>query len=159
MIKSIFLKHKSKKGQTNEDHGTYTNAHSIGILYNANEFTEVFINELTDQFKGEGKDVSKLGFVDKRTDLKLFFSKKDISGTGKIKKDIVSFFINNKFDFLISLDTIGDINYCYVLAQSKAICKIGLEAKAHSQLLQLSLKPENDLERSAMNVIKYLKMI
>lgn len=159
MLKSLFLNHKSKGKSPRKEHCTYVEAENIGILYNADEFDNDVIEELIDSVEGDGKSSAKLGFVDKPTEERLLFSKKDISSTGTIKKDQVGFFTVQSFDFLISLNTSENINYKYILSICNAACKIGLETEAYSQLLQMSLKPDADKLISTRNIIKYLKKI
>lgn len=159
MIKSIFLNHKSKSKGVSKDHCTYLESVSIGLLYNAEEFENEAVEGLIDTLEGDGKSVAKLGFVEKPTEQRFLFSKKDISGTGAIKKDSIQFFANQAFDFLISLDTTENINYKYILAISKATCKIGFETESYSDLLQMSLKPDEQQLIAVRNMVKYLKMI
>ncbi len=159
MIKNIFLKHKGKPTTASKEHCTFAEARNIGILYNAAEFNTTIVSELEDQLKANGKDVAKAGFSDKPTEDPLLFDKKAISGTGTIKKDHLSFFINQPFDFLISLDTSGNMNFKYVLALSKATCKIGFETEQYYDLLQMSLKLEGSKTQAVENLMKYLKMI
>jgi len=163
MIKSIFLNKKVKGKTAQKEHGTYADASSIGILYNADEFEEVIINELIGIFERDQKTIGRLGFVEKPEDPNsldhFLFCKKDISGTGAIKKESISFFANQSFDFLLSLDVSENINYKYVLASSKANCKVGLETESYSGLLLLAVKPELEKMASAQTLVKYLKMI
>ena len=163
MIKSIFLNHKAKARTAQKAHCTYEEASSIGILYNAEEFDTSIISELSDVFKSDQKTVGKLGYIDKPEDPEavenFIFTKKDISGTGTIKKDSISFFMNQSFDFLVSLDTSQNINYKYILATSKANCKVGLETDSYGDLLLMAIKPEEQKSASAKSLIKYLKMI
>ncbi len=159
MIKNIFLKHKGKPTTASKEHCTYLEASNIGILYNAIEFDRSIIQNLEERLKGDGKEVAKAGFTDKPSEDQLLFDKKDISGTGTIKKDRLSFFINQAYDFLISLDTSENMNFKYVLALSKANCKIGFETEAYYDLLQMSLKVDNDKNQAVENLVRYLKMI
>lgn len=159
MIKNIFLNHKGKPTIASKEHCTYKEAASIGILYNADEFKTDAIQKLEELIKGDGKNVARMGYVDKPSEDTLFFHKKDITGTGNIRKDNLSFFINQTFDFLISLDTSGNINYKYVLAISKAICKVGFETEQYYDLLQLSLKMDDSQPKAIANMVRYLKMI
>ena len=159
MIKNIFLDHKGKPTIASKEHCTYKKAANIGILYNADEFNTGAIQKLEELIKGDGKNVARMGYVDKPSEGTLFFHKKDITGTGNIKKDNLSFFINQTFDFLISLDTSGNINYKYVLAISKAICKVGFETDQYYDLLQLSLKMDESQPKAIANMVRYLKMI
>ena len=159
MIKNIFLNHKGKPTIADKEHCTYAEARNIGILYNADEFNAEVINKLEELLKGDGKEVARIGYADKPADDQLIFHKKDISGTGTIKKDNLEFFINQTFDFLISLDTSENINYKYVLALSKATCKIGFETEQYYDLLQLSLKMDDTTAKAVTNMVRYLKMI
>ncbi|MEM0940326.1 MAG: hypothetical protein AAF600_13965 [Bacteroidota bacterium] len=163
MIKELFLYHRSKSNPTLGNHSTYEKAQSIGVLYNADEFQDSLISNLIEVLKKDGKIVMKLGFVvkpnDPKTSKNFIFTGKDISSIGSIKKNNISSFANQSFDFLISLNTFGNINYKYVLAICKAICKVGLEAKAYQDLLLMSLRLSAKKENPAINLIKYLRKI
>ncbi len=161
MIKTALLNRKCRKLsklQKNENH-SYRSASSIGILYNSEEFEKGLIDELTDSINGDGKETSSMAFTPKETDDRSSFCKKDISISGELKKEPIGFFTNRPFDFLISLDTSGDINYKYVLALSKAICKIGINADPLKDLLVLSIKKSEDKSQNIQDIIKYLKMV
>ncbi|MEQ9467874.1 MAG: hypothetical protein RLN88_10720 [Ekhidna sp.] len=159
MIKNIFLNHKGKPTLAGKEHCSYAESSSIGILYNSNEFSSETINKLEELIKNDGKSVAKIGYADKPSEDVLIFHKKDISGTGTIRKDNLSFFINQTFDFLISLDTSENINYKYVLALSKATCKVGFETEQYYDLLQLALKMDESKPKAVANMVRYLKMI
>lgn len=163
MIKKIFLSYKSKPSQKSKSHGTYKQAKRIGLLYHADQYAPDELSLITDELLNDDKEVEKLGFTESeitKGDInQTYFGKKDISKTGKIDHRFVQSFINQPFDFLISLDTSENINYRYILASCKASCKIGLEAKSYLGHLQLSVKPSKDRVRSIMDVLKYLKMI
>lgn len=164
MIKGIFINSRIKKNQTPGNHETYANAERIGILYNADEFSEATVQEVQLLLEEDRKFVSKLGFTSiipkEPTSLKEFeFTRKDISVTGSIKKESVAKFIEKPFDFLLSLDTSTNINIKHVLASSKAICKIGFQAEDYQNLLLMSLKLTNDKPKSVKDLISYLKKI
>ncbi|SNS69612.1 hypothetical protein SAMN05421640_0890 [Ekhidna lutea] len=159
MIKTLFLKYKGKPTIAEKEHCTYAEASNIGILYNSNEFGSETINKLEELLKNDGKNVAKIGFAEKPSENALIFNRKDISGTGNIKKDNLNFFINQSFDFLISLDTSENLNYKYVLAISKAICKVGFETEQYYDLLQLSLRMDDSKPKAVTNMVRYLKMI
>ena len=159
MIKNLFLNHKGKPTIASKEHCTYSEASNIGILYNADEFNSEAVIKLEDLLKNDGKEVAKIGYADKPSENPLIFHKKDISSTGTIKKDNLSFFINQSFDFLISLDTSENINFKYVLALSKATCKVGFETDQYYELLQLSLKMDDSKPKAVSNIVRYLKMI
>ncbi|WP_420578480.1 DUF6913 domain-containing protein [Ekhidna sp.] len=159
MIKTLFLKHKGKPTIADKEHCTYAESSNIGILYNSLEFTSESVSKLEELLKNDGKEIAKMGFADKPSENKLMFSKKDISSTGTVKKDQLDFFIKQPFDFLISLDTSENRNYKYVLALSKATCKVGFETEQYYDLLQLSLKMDESKPKAVANIVRYLKMI
>ncbi|MEO1253494.1 MAG: hypothetical protein AAFY41_01230 [Bacteroidota bacterium] len=159
MIKNIFLKHRGKPTTSSKEHCQYKDAKSIGILYDAAEFNSLTIHELENNLKSDGKDVAKVGFQDKPSEDPLIFDKKAISGTGSIKDNHLTFFINQPFDFLITLDISENVNLKYVLAISKATCKVGFETEQYVDLLQMSLKMESDKKQAVQSLLKYLKMI
>ncbi|MDE0471618.1 MAG: hypothetical protein OXH57_06725 [Ekhidna sp.] len=163
MIKSIFLNHRVKSNRRATEHCTYKEAQTIGILYNADEFNRRILSKLITTFNEDGKTVAKLGYTDKlgmtenRADF--IFTKKDISNTGVIKNDHISFFIRQTFDFLISLDSSQNINYKYILAGSSASCKVGLQTKSYKDLLLMSIKQDKQRVEAALSLVRYLKMI
>lgn len=159
MIKNLFLKHKGKPAVADKEHCTYAESSRIGVLYNITEFKPESIEKLEELFKNDGKEIAKMGFSDKPTDDKLAFCKKDISSTGIVKSHNLDFFIKQPFDFLLSLDTTENPNYKYVLALSKAVCKVGFETEQYKDLLQLSLKMDESKPKAVANIVRYLKMI
>jgi len=164
MIKSIFINNRIKKSKSAGDHGSYTKSERIGILYNADEFGPAAIYEVQMILERDKKFVSKLGFSSVNTkelssSSEVDFTKKDISSTGSIKNDIITKFIEKPFDFLISLDTSEDINYKYVLASSKAACKVGFQTDAYQNILMMFMKLSKDKSKSVNDLISYLKKI
>lgn len=153
------MKHKAKQNKVSKEHGTYQAASTIGILYNMDEFGTEAIHELATLLKTDGKNVALQGYTNQHTEEPMSFSKKDISNTGTIKKDSLAFFVKQPFDFLLSLDTTENVNYRYILALSKAICKIGFETEHYYDVLQLSLKVDENQSNSIANMVRYLKMI
>jgi hypothetical protein len=160
MLKKLFLRHKSRpKNEAQVAHCTYVDSKSIGILYNRDEYSKEIIEDLSDNLKGDDKEVSLLGFESKPQENSPYFSKKDISNTGVFKKESVQFFVNQSFDFLISLDSSENMNYRFVLALCKSRCKVGIESEEYYELLDMALKKSNTPLESMKSVVKYLKMI
>jgi len=159
MIKNLFLKHKGKPFDAKKEHCTYAESSSIGILYHEGAFGSDQVMKLADLLQKDGKQVSQMGFCDKPTTENNHFHKKDISLVGTIKKPSLATFVEQPFDFLISLDITGNPNYRYILALCKASCKVGLETEKTSDLLQLSIKMDETIAKSITNLVRYLKMI
>ncbi|MEM9338984.1 MAG: hypothetical protein AAGA66_09670 [Bacteroidota bacterium] len=162
MIKNTLLNQKCKRvaKRRTQEHSSYVSATHIGILYNKDEFeTNLVRSVLEENLKDDGKNISMLAFQQKETDVPYSFSKKNITISGDLDKDSANYFIKQSFDFLITLDTSGDIHFKYVLAMSKAVCKIGIYSKAYSDLLLMTLKPSKNPTESIEDLIKYLKMI
>jgi len=161
MIKSALLNRKCKrlsKLERNENL-SYRNSNSIGILYNSQEFEKELIDELSDSFTGDGKEITSMAFTANESEDRFSFCKKDVSISGELKKAPIGFFTNRIFDFLISLDTSGDINFKYVLALSKATCKIGINSDPLNDFLVFSIKRSEDKSQNIQDIIKYLKMM
>lgn len=161
MIKAALLNRKCNKLSKVQpsENPTYRNATSIGILFNSNEYHRELIDELTDSFAGDGKETAYLAFVNKESDDRFSFCKKDVSISGELKKEQVGFFTNRVFDFLICLDTSGDINFKYVMAISKATCKVGVNTEKLNDLLVMSFKSTEDKSQDIQDIIRYLKKI
>ncbi len=161
MIKNTLLNQKCKRlaKRRSQEHSSYVSASAIGILYNKDEFDTDLVSGVFENLKDDGKRISMLAFQQKETDVPYSFSKNNITISGDLDKDSVNYFIKQSFDFLITLDTSGDIHFKYVLAMSKAVCKIGIYSKAYSDLLLMTLKPSKNPKESIEDLIKYLKMI
>lgn len=159
MLKKLFLRYKSKTQNTPVEHCTYQEASSVGILFNSDEYPKGVIDELTELLHGDGKQVGALGFEQKPDENSSFFSRKDISIIGEFKNETVKLFVNNPFDFLVSLDSAENMNYRFVLALCKSKCKVGIESQAYYELLHMALKQSATPEESMRSVVKYLKMI
>ncbi len=161
MLRDFLLNRKCKalSKRRISGHSTYSASRNIGILFNATEFDVGLIKGIWREMQKEGKKVSLLALSQQESNDNLRFCKKDISGTGAIRKGAIDTFSSQPFDFLISLDTSSDINFKYVLALSKASCKVGLSTRAYRNLLEMSVKPEQYPAMSVKTLMKYLKMI
>lgn len=161
MIKRTLLKWKCKNLARTQpsEHVGYTHATRIGILYNAIEFSHRLISEFIKIMGRHGKDVTGLAFTDVESQKLSTFNRKDISIFGKLKKETMQDFVYQNFDFLIALDRSGDPHFKYMLALSKAHCKVGIDHHAYRNLLMMFVKPSNSPREELANVIKYLKMM
>ena len=163
MIKSIFINNRIKKKQKHQEHETYEKAERIGILFNADEFGTETVSDVQAALEQDRKFVSKLGYttvIQKASEEEEgAFTRKDISPTGVFKKSSVSKFVEKPFDFLISLDTSADINFKYVLASSKALCKVGFQTDEYQSLLMMYMKLSENKSKSVKDLISYLKKI
>lgn len=161
MIKNAVLNRKCRKLAKiqSSDHSTYLEASNIGIFYNSSEFKSELIDSLADSLAGDGKGVAKLSFVEKENGAPFSFCKKDISISGSLNKESIERFTKQQFDFLISLDTSGDINCKYIVALSKATCKVGMSSDAYKHLLVMTIKRSGNQAQDVQDLLKYLRMI
>lgn len=162
MIKRIFLYFKTRKNVPHQAHGTYQDAATVGVLYNADEFDKNVITQVIATLQKDNKKVSQLGFHKKwkeTNESKSLFSRRHISATGEIKSEKIRAFTHQHFDFLVSLDTSENQNFRYVLHQSKAKCKVGIEAPTYRNILLMSLSTESENMPPVENLVRYLKMI
>ncbi|MEM6641998.1 MAG: hypothetical protein AAF616_03380 [Bacteroidota bacterium] len=162
-MKSIFLHYKSKAKSKEPEHKSFEQSKKIKILFNAEEFDQELVSELTQSLVADKKEVSLMGYhpvkdvVVKK--LSSYFSRRDISVFGRLKSDQLADFIQASADFLIALDTSGNINFKYVLALSEASCKIGFENQDYNHLLLMTMHLTKNKSESVRQLVTYLKKI
>lgn len=87
------------------------------------------------------------------------FNSKDVGITGKVKNQYVQYFINNKFDLLISYYNKEILSLFLVTALSKAIFKVGF-AGLDIRLNQFTIYSDlNDYQIFVKELFKYLKIL
>jgi len=109
----------------------YQDAYEIGLLfYIKNETQYDAMNDFYRSLRAEGKKVEALTFFTLKNDSPYnfpyhFITEEDIGWDGKIKSEKAHSFIEKPFDYLytVSLDTM--LLFDYILAKSKARCRIG----------------------------------
>ena len=168
-IKSNFGKRKLKKLladlNRNVEVSNFTNAHSVGIIYNIkNPDYQVFINKYVDYLREEigFKTITTLGYNQKKGHphfLKIgikykFFSKNELDWRNFPKGVEVENFCNEKFDILIDLTRNFAVPLRYVLVKSKAKLKIGRYSEENEKYYDFMVDVSEDT-----SVSEYIKQV
>jgi phosphoribulokinase len=181
-VKKITIKLRAKLGNIKlrrellthrGEHNTvnFEEAKKIGILYDATEVHDYeFIRNYVKTLRSAThKDVLALGYVDKKTlphgqfaqyglD---FFTRKQLNFHLFPSNPIVTNFINEKFDILISFANTQNITFNYIVAMSKAKFRVGRFDKKSTAIfdLMLNVKKDISLKEFSEEVESFLKKI
>jgi hypothetical protein len=149
---------------------SYSNAGSIGILYNATADKDYeLIKEYVKSMRAQSKDVIALGYFDKQElpsmrFMKLgldFFTRKALNWKLKPSNPIVNNFIQRNFDILICLNIDQNIPLRYISALAKARFKVGKYESGIPPIYDLQIKVEEPVTLRQMieQVNHYLNLI
>lgn len=152
---------KSKAIQRNTK--PYSQAKNIGIIFSLDNPTKLdLLKPFLKKLKADKKKVQVLCFKEKRdknTSLNFeSFTQKNISFWGAITSDNVHKFVLEDFDYLINIDLVPDAFVSYILAKSKALCRIGNFAEQKDPLFEMMIKlGENEgLQRLLDEMFHYI---
>ncbi|MFA0964742.1 hypothetical protein AB9P05_23240 [Roseivirga sp. BDSF3-8] len=146
---------------------SYSDAQSVGIVFTVkgmerHNAVKQFISEL----KEDGKKVEVMTFLPESTEnhefLFDYFTKKDISITGRVKSQELKDFMDKPFDFLICVDPDPNEYLLFLLAGSPAACRVGRYTENQQPYFELMTAAEEtpsaaDFMRQLINLIKNLK--
>ncbi|MCU0393239.1 MAG: hypothetical protein MUE81_19170 [Thermoflexibacter sp.] len=173
-LKEFFLKWKIKqalvaqKGMSQRQTPNYDEAKSIGILlYTQNINMTKSIQKLLHTFEKDGKKVTVLAyFPDKENHLEFNFqhfvlTEQEITNWGEIKSEIVETFIHQPFDYLYCISKESSLVFKYILAKSKAKCRVGKYEKSEAAFFELmiDLKTEQDIDFFVQQALHYTQSI
>ncbi len=174
MLGSVFLPYHIKKyckRKVQRFTRSFDAADTIGLICSYQTLIKGHqVHDLIDKLKKQDKSVKILVFYDnilpiRYTSSKILsgstssFSKRDLSFLGFWSKGPVKTFVSNKFDFLINLDSVSNKFIDSVLAESKALCRVG-PYTAGSGFLELMVKTErNDPKQYIDDTLKLLGAI
>lgn len=110
---------------------SFEQAKEIGLLINLTEEADTAeINNFVAYLKKQNKSVNVLVFAAQNHtnpfDFRFHaFTNKDINTWGQIKSEFVTEFIEKKYDYLITLNRAEILPFYYLMAKSKALCRVG----------------------------------
>ncbi len=145
-------------------------AKTVGILYNASEKADFeTVRAFVKKLLSEKKEVTSLGFVDKKelaenqfSKLGLdFFSRKDLSFYMIPKNILVNNFSKGDFDILINLNVENCFPLQYISGISKAKFRVGRYDPANTHFYDLMIKTteHESLQHFIEQVDHYLTLI
>lgn len=163
------LKSRVKNKYRNPQFLNYSNANTVGIIFNAThqdtyEITRKYIKALNER----NLTVKALGFVDSKEVLDFyqksiyfeFFSRKNLNWYSKPNNPNTKNFIESKFDILIDLSIVEDFPIQYIVALSEAKFKVGcLKGMENYYDFMIDLGPKQQLKFFIEQLDYYLEMI
>ncbi|MDA0196362.1 MAG: hypothetical protein O2887_05880 [Bacteroidetes bacterium] len=168
MLGSIFLPYhirRYRKRKIQRFTRSFDAADTIGLICSYKTLINGHhVDDLIDKLKKRDKTVNILVFYDNSSNTSSgstgSFSKKDLTFFGFWSKGPVKTFVSKKFDFLINLDLVSNNFVDSVLAESKALCRVGPFTSGSGSFLELMVKPEkNDPVQYIDDTLKLLSEI
>ena len=163
MFKNSILKYsiprRNRKQSKLRNSIRFLEAKSIGVVFCSDSLEKhQYVKNLISEIEGLGKEVDVLTFLGKGKDnhefLFNYFTKKDFSAWGKMENDHVKSFLSKDLDFLLCFDFDTNLYVKYILAYSKAKCRIGAFSDDSEQFLELMVKPNSKNIEDLVSTIK-----
>ncbi|MCK6618644.1 MAG: hypothetical protein L6Q51_13475 [Cyclobacteriaceae bacterium] len=133
-MKLSFLKSRTsrqlRKNSTQRGSIAYKKAQAVGIIFTvADRQKHDQVKEFIHKLEQDGKKVHVMSFLPEKREnhefLFDFFTAKDVSFWGKINSQQAITFCETTFDYLYYLDTDPNPYIMYLLARSRAKCRVG----------------------------------
>jgi hypothetical protein len=168
MFKMSFLKMRTtsalKKKGTIRISVPYKHAKSVGIIFSVEDRQKHdHIKDLVRHLEQDGKKVEVLEFLPKKKDnyefLYDFFTIDDLSFWGKINSERAIKFANTAFDYLFYIDSQHNPLVLYLLARSKAACRIGKSDGVESDFFEFMIQDNGSIKSLIDNIYKYTKSL
>lgn len=139
-IRSQYKNNRAKRGNV-----PYKQARTVGLLFTMHSLDDYeAIRNFESKLKKDGKEVKGLSFLPKNMENFHFhydiFSSTDFSAFGQVKAGNINTFIEQKFDYLVCLDTESNLYIEYILAASAARFRIGNYAENKEPLFDLMIR-------------------
>lgn len=149
MFKMKFLQMRTKKAlKKNRSHRAsipYSQAKSVGILFSVEDKQKhIAVKEFIHQLEKDGKQVKVLEYLPlKKENYEFmfdFFTINDLSFWGKINSTIAQKFSETPFDYLFYLDKEFNPLTLHVMANSRALCRVGRFYENESGFFELMIE-------------------
>lgn len=142
----------------------YTSAQRIGVLFTVEDQQKhLLIKDFVQQLTQDGKQVHVLEYLPKKKEnpefMFDFFSIQDLNFWGKLSNENVEKFIKTNFDYLFHIDLTSNPLMQYVLALSKAHCRIGKYDEAATPFYELMIETNGSLQGLLDNMYNYTKKL
>ncbi len=156
---------KLLKKERNNNQVGYGQAASFGILYSAEDLKKhESIKKLIKYLKKDGKKVEVLSYLPEDVqnfEFRFnFFTEKDVNWRGKFKNQDILRFTEQPFDYLFYVDFESLPVMRYILALSKAKCRVGHFEEENRPVCELMVAPELTTHNSLIEeMYKYTKIL
>jgi hypothetical protein len=172
-MKASILKYKNRKilaQESSRNQGSYQDAKDIAILFSADKEEKLesalFLKKMLEADRKEvniylytGKQIKE--HPDSRAADFQRFSNQSFGILGNVIDDGLREFCERPFDYLFHLDIEPSIFSRYVLASSKAQCRMGIHNKNMEPYYDFMIKhkADDDLKRITEQLLEYAKML
>ena len=151
---AFYTKRLIKARQVMHTHVGFEQAQSIGILYSGDSpQKQEVVQQLASQLQQQGKRVTMLRYVENAKQVTNWatptVTRRNIRFWGKITYSEAQTFVDTPFDYLYHVDWDGHPVLDYLLAKSKAKCRVGHYAAARAGLFEIMVslaKPPDSRE-------------
>ena len=167
-MKQTFLKWRTesalRKNKSFRTTTPYKKSNSIGVIFSV-ETREKHddIKEFVRHLEQDGKQVQVIEFLPKKKDnyefLFDFFTIQDLNFWGKIDNLKATRFSQMAFDYLFYVDTEHNPLILNLLAQSKALCRVGKYQKESEPFFELMIENKGTVKGLIDNMYKYTKQL
>ncbi len=170
IIRDYFFKKQLKKVNRNKKVINYSDADTIGILYDASKEDDYsYITLLVRELQKDSKKVKTVGYIRQKEMPSYgypkltfeFCDKKEFSLSFKPKKMIIKDFIEYPFDILIDLSPKDIYEFKYISGLSRAKLKVGKYGEKWNGYYDLLLKVGQNCsnEEFMKHCLHYLKIL
>ena len=164
-VYKLKTKSANRSNEGNRRSVNYKTAKNIGILFSVKDIEKHnVVKKFIEELMNDGKNVTAISYLPKGKDnfeFKFdFFTFKEFSYFGSINNDSLNSFINQPFDFLFFLDNESGLLSKYILAHSKAKCRVGKLNNDMHDYFELMVKPKGkNTQELAEDIYNYIKKI
>jgi hypothetical protein len=168
MFKMNFLRMRTnsalKKNKNLRASMPYKQAHTIGILFSVEDKQKhADIKEFIHQLEQDGKSVQVLEYLPLKQEnyefMFDFFTIKDLTFWGKINSAQATKFSETPFDYLFYIDREHNPMSLYLLATSKARCRIGRYVEEGCPFFELMIEQDGTNKGLIETMYKYTKQL
>ncbi|GAA4852276.1 DUF6913 domain-containing protein [Algivirga pacifica] len=171
-VKEFFVKRKLNEAINSSKHfdrksTTFTESKRIGILFGISTKEEAdVIRQLIHQLTEEKKDVQAFTYFGKK-ELNLYnfpfeyMTEDEMDWQGGMQSEKAFKFINQPFDYLLYLSSKDSLPLKFLLASSRAYCRVGAVQEGDKDLLELMIGVPSSEGISVLSeeMLSYLKKI
>lgn len=168
MMKLNFLKYKTKsllkRNKTLRNNVPWDKATSVGIIFTVEDKQKhEYIKDFIKKLEHDGKQVKVLEYLPEKTDNYEFrfdfFTDKDINFWGTLRSDAAHNFGKQAFDFLFYIDLAPQPQVLHILADSKALCRVGRHWEQGDVYLEFMIESVNAYPPLLDNIYKYISQL
>lgn len=168
-ILTRYTKRITRTNRVVRTHVGFRQAQCVGVLYSAdNPQKHKAVNHLVRKLKIMGKKVTGLCYttmpIQEAANTFSTITHRDIQLWGTITHHKAQAFIDTSFDYLFQVDIVGHAAINYLLARSKAKCRVGYYDTARVGLFEIMVRFEeqpnsNQIDTLTTQMVHYAQLL